>query len=110
MYQDQEDLVSRLTGQNVLDCSNGFWQMELDDGSADLTTFMTPFGRFRWNRVPFGLNNAPELFQKRMVKIFGDIHGVEVYFDHIFVGGADEAAHDEALSGGTSKRERRQVQ
>lgn len=96
-----EDLISRLSGQNVftvLDCSNGFWQMELDDESADLTTFMTPFGRFRWNRVPFGLNNAPELFQKRMVKTFGDIHGVEVYFDDILVGGPDEAAHDEALS------------
>lgn len=96
-----EDLISRLSGQNVftvLDCSNGFWQMELDDESADLTTFMTPFGRFRWNRVPFGLNNAPELFQKRMVKTFGDIQGVEVYFDDILVGGADVAAHDEALN------------
>lgn len=96
-----EDLVSRLSGQNVftvLDCSNGFWQMELDDESADLTTFMTPFGRYRWNRVPFGLNNAPELFQKRMVKIFGDVQGVEVYFDDILVGGVDQAAHDEALT------------
>lgn len=96
-----EDLIGRLSGQSVftvMDCSNGFWQMELDNESADLTTFMTPFGRFRWNRVPFGLNNAPELFQKRMVRIFGDIHGVEVYFDDILVGGANETAHDEALS------------
>lgn len=86
-----EDLVSRLTGKNVftvLDCSNGFWQMELDNESADFTTFMTLFG----------LNNAPELFQKRMVKIFGDIPGVEVYFDDIKVGGADENEHDIALS------------
>lgn len=39
----------------VLDLSKGFWQMELDKNSSDLTTFMTPFGRYRFNRVPFGI-------------------------------------------------------
>lgn len=95
-----EDLMSRLSGQRIftiLDCRNGFWQMELDEKSADLTTFMTPFGRYRWNRVPFGLNNAPELFQKRMVRIFGDLPGVEVYFDDIAIGGASMEEHDATL-------------
>ena len=49
----QQDLFGRLSGKRVftvLDLSSGFWQMEL--ASSDLTTFMTPFGRFRWNRVP----------------------------------------------------------
>lgn len=75
-----EDITSRLTGKRVftvLDLRNGFWQMELDSSSADLTTFMTPFGRYRWERVPFGLCCAPEMFQKKMVQIFGDIPGVE---------------------------------
>ena len=93
--------MSRLSGQSVftvLDCSNGFWQMELDKTSSDLTTFMTPFGRFRFNRVPFGLNNAPEMFQKKMVKIFGDIPGVEVYFDDICIAAASEVEHDSVLS------------
>lgn len=97
----QQDLFSRLSGKRVftvLDLSSGFWQMELDRESSDLTTFMTPFGRYRWNRVPFGLNNAPEMFQRRMVQIFGDITGVEIYFDDMAVSGTDEAEHDYVLS------------
>lgn len=72
--------------------------MELDHKSSELTTFMTPFGRYRWNRVPFGLNNAPEMFQKRMVQIFGDIPGVEIYFDDIAIAGETVEEHDKALS------------
>ncbi|XP_055623431.1 uncharacterized protein K02A2.6-like [Toxorhynchites rutilus septentrionalis] len=97
----QEDLLSRLAGKHVfsvLDLSSGFWQMELDRKSSDLTTFMTPFGRYRWNRVPFGLNNAPEMFQRRMVQIFGDIPGVVVYFDDVLISGKDEIEHDRALA------------
>lgn len=97
----QEDLFSRLSGKrvfSVLDLSSGFWQMELDRKSSDLTTFMTPFGRYRWNRVPFGLNNAPEMFQRRMVQIFGDIPGVVVYFDDVLIAGEDEIEHDKALA------------
>lgn len=96
-----EDITSRLSGKrvfSVLDLRNGFWQMELDSRSADLTTFMTPFGRYRWERVPFGLNCAPEMFQKKMDQIFGDIPNVEIYFDDMFVSGVDCAEHDETLS------------
>lgn len=96
-----EDILSRLSGKRVftvLDLRNGFWQMELDRSSSDLTTFMTPFGRFRWNRVPFGISNAPEMFQKRTVKLFGDIPGVEVYFDDLLIAGTDFNDHDKILS------------
>ena len=47
-----------------LDANSGFWQIELSKQSALLTTFITPFGRYCFNRLPFGISSAPELFQK----------------------------------------------
>ncbi|VDI47522.1 Hypothetical predicted protein [Mytilus galloprovincialis] len=45
---------------SVADARNGFWHVKLDNDSSMLTTFNTPHGRFRWLRMPFGLNSAPE--------------------------------------------------
>lgn len=72
--------------------------MELDNDSADLTTFMTPFGRYRFNRVPFGINCAPEMFQCRMVGIFGDIPGVMIYFDDVCIAAESEDEHDQIMT------------
>lgn len=63
-----------------------------------MTTFMTPFGRYKFNRLPFGLNISPEIFQKRMVQIFGDIPGVFVYFDDLGIVASDEEEHDKILN------------
>lgn len=96
-----EDFTTQMVGKKhftVLDLSKGFWQMELDKNSSDLTTFMTPFGRYRFNRVPFGINSAPEMFQRNMVQIFGDLPNVLVYFDDIIVMGNTLEEHDVTLS------------
>ena len=45
-----------------LDANSGFYQVKLDPESALLTTFITPFGRFCFNRLPFGITSAPEHF------------------------------------------------
>lgn len=96
-----EDLTSKLANKrvfSVLDLSSGFWHMRLDEKSSDLTTFMTPFGRFKFNRVPFGLNCAPEMFQRKMVQIFGDLPGVIVYFDDVGICAGDEQEHDAIMA------------
>ena len=71
--------------------------MELDDDSPDLTTFMTPFGRYKFLCVPFG-SSAPEMFQRKIIQIFVDIPGVIVYFDDLAVIANDIAEHDRTLS------------
>ena len=61
--------LAQLAGATVfskLDANSGFWQIGLSPGSAELTTFITPFGRFCFNRLPFGESSAPEHFQKRI--------------------------------------------
>ena len=51
-----DDLLPNLAKAKVftvLDAKDGFWQVKLDEASSYLTTFATPFGRFRWKRMPF---------------------------------------------------------
>lgn len=95
-----DDLTSSLTDAKVftvIDLTCGFWHISLDKKSSDLTTFMTPFGRYKFNRLPFGLNCAPEIFQRRMVQLFGDIAGVHVYFDDIMIAASSYEEHDEIM-------------
>ena len=49
-----------------LDANSGYWQIELDPESAKLMTFITPFGRFCFNRLPFGITSASEHFQQQV--------------------------------------------
>ena len=63
-----EDMASRLTGKKVysiVDEKDGFWQVPLDDESSYLCTFSTPYGRYRFKRMPFGIKSASEVFQKK---------------------------------------------
>lgn len=81
---------------SVLDAKNGFWQVELDEESSFLTTFNTPFGRYRWKRMPFGISSAPEEYQRRMNEALQNLKGVAVIADDILVYG-DGLSDEEAL-------------
>ena len=66
-----------------LDANSGFWQIPLHSESRLLTTFITPFGRFCFNRLPFGISSAPEIFQRQMSRILEDLDGVVCHMDDI---------------------------
>ena len=68
-----------------LDALSGFWLLPLDDKSADLCTFQTPFGRFRFLRLPFGLNCSGEIFHAVISKMFAGVEGCITYQDDILV-------------------------
>ena len=59
-----------------MDANSGFWQIKLHPDSKDLTTFITPFGRYCFNRMPFGISSAPENFQRQMSKVLKGLDGV----------------------------------
>ena len=69
----------------VLDASNRFWQILLDDKSGMLTCFNTPFGRFKWVRMLFSVNSAREVWQRRMPEIVKGLPGAEVMFDDFLI-------------------------
>ena len=57
---------------STLDCFSGYWQVRLAEQSKDYTTFISPFGIFRFKVMPFGLTNAPAHFSRVMNRIFYD--------------------------------------
>ena len=59
-----------------LDCNSGFFQIPLTSNCTHLTTFITPFGRFCFKRLPFGVTPASEVYQKRMFAILEGLEGV----------------------------------
>ena len=85
-----EHTLAQLGGAKVftrLDANSGFWQIELSKESALLTTFITPFGRFCFNRLTFGITTALEHFQKRMSEILKGLEGVVCMVNDVLVMG-----------------------
>eukprot|EP00731_Ephydatia_muelleri_P020339 Em0013g66a len=92
-----DETLAQLTGATVfskLDANSGFWQIPLADSSRLLTTFITPFGRYCFNKLPFGISSAPELFQKRMGQILEGLDGVLCQMDDVLVFGSNQQEHD----------------
>ena len=95
-----DESLAKLGGSTIfskLDANSGFYQIPLDPESALLTTFVTPFGRFRFNRLPFGISSAPEIFQRTMSEILEGLPGVICHMDDILVHAAQQEEHDERL-------------
>lgn len=59
--------------------------MTLTEKSSNMIIFTTPFGRFRFKRLPFGIKSAPEVFHKNFSKIFTDIPEVLIYIDSLII-------------------------
>lgn len=96
-----EDATSKLLGSTIfssLDAASGFYQIPLEEDSQELTTFITPFGRFCFRRLPFGITSAPEIFMRKMQEVLEGLEGVFVFMDDILVHGKDTAEHDSRLS------------
>ena len=95
-----EEVVTRMPNAqvfSVLDANSGFWQVQLEHESSKLCTFNTPFGRYKFKRLPFAVSSTQDVFQAVMSDIFKDIEGVEVVVDDLLIWGENEAQHDERL-------------
>ena len=61
-----EENIHRFHGAKIFSTFDTFQTIKLTDETSFLTTMHTPWGRYRWNRLPFGISSAPEEFQRRL--------------------------------------------
>lgn len=80
---------------STLDLASGYWQVEVDPQDREKMAFMTPLGLYEFQRMPFGLCNAPATFQRLMQQcLSGQItESLLVYLDDIIVYSTDFAMH-----------------
>jgi len=81
-----------------LDANSGFYQCVLDNQSSHLITFITPFGRYKYKRLPMGICSAPELFCRKMDSILTGLDGVLCLMDDICVFASSKEEHDSRLN------------
>ncbi|XP_055623626.1 uncharacterized protein K02A2.6-like [Toxorhynchites rutilus septentrionalis] len=95
-----DTFLNKLRGSTVfskLDITSAFYHIELHPDSRDITTFMTSRGLMRFKRLMFGINCAPEIFQRVMTEMLVGIEGVVVYIDDVVVAGSSKGEHDARL-------------
>ncbi|CAH2105851.1 unnamed protein product [Euphydryas editha] len=90
------DQLARLSGASFytcLDCASGFNQIPIKDpDSIERTAFITPDGQFEYLAMPFGLRNAPSVFQRAVSSALGDLvfSYVVLYLDDILIPSVSE--------------------
>lgn len=68
---------------SVIDCKRGFWQIKVSKRTQKYLTFATPWGRYTYLRLPFGLAPAPEVFHEKLTTLLAKVEGVECSMDDV---------------------------
>ena len=85
-----ENMFAELTGSQLfskMDLLKGFWQIPLDEASKAILAMATPLGLYEPQNMPFGMKNAPAVFQREMQRVLRDRlgQGVLVFIDDILI-------------------------
>jgi hypothetical protein len=89
-----DDQIDALSGNNyftTLDLASGYYQIPIKEQDKPKTAFVTPEGHFEFNRMPFGLANAPATFQRMMHLVLGNMRHKEAltYLDDVIIPSVD---------------------
>ena len=64
MVDETLALLSGATVFSKVNANSGFWQIPLANESQHYTIFISPFGRYQFKKLPFGISSAPEIFER----------------------------------------------
>ena len=97
-----DDLLDALNGYKMfstLDLRNGYWQVSMSGEDREKTAFITPSGLFEFNRMPFGLSNAPATFSRAIGIVLSGLTYEQClcYFDDVIVFSKDIDQHCQRL-------------
>jgi len=87
--------LNRAEWFSTLDLASGYWQVEMDPQDKEKTAFTTPLGLYEFERMPFGLCNAPATFQRLMQRCLSGqlVESLLVYLDDIIIYSPDFSSH-----------------
>lgn len=77
-YQAIRSIPAGMRFFTVINALKGYHQVPLDDAPAELTTFSTPFGRYMYRRLPFGICYAGDDYSRRISVVFADYNVQQV--------------------------------
>jgi transposase InsO family protein len=97
-----EDMFDKLQGCRLfskLDLTKGFWQIPMEEASKKVLAMATPLGLYEPNFMPFGMKNAPAVFQREMQRVLRDrlYRGVMVFVDDILIYSKTADEHTELV-------------
>lgn len=76
----------------------GYHQIEVAEESRKFTAFVLPSDHYEYLRIPFGLTNAPRVFQRAMKQILGHLPYIRIFLDDISVFSENEVEHSRHLN------------
>ena len=83
-----DDILPQLSKARTIsmaDATSVYWHVPLDLASSLLTTFSTPYGKFRWLKLPFGLKIASDVFQERLDRVLALVPNATGIADGIMI-------------------------
>ena len=83
-----QELLTSFKGATVfstLDLAMGYYQIPMDADSQKYTSFIINSEQYEFVRMPFGLKNAPMIFQVAMNRVLGHLSFTKVYLDDIII-------------------------
>ena len=96
--------VEKVAGQlssakmfSVLDANQAYYQIKVSEASSNLLCLNSPFGRWKFLRMPYGIKSGSELYQRVASQIFDGLEGVEVIMDDILIWGRTLHEHNARL-------------